>query len=239
MKRVILFLVCSFLIPVLLAGCGTQEEVPPPEPQQPQDMLTDALPQEIRPGARYIFYLHGQIVEDSGVRPTPSRFGVYDYEAIVDTLTARGFVVISEARGKDTDVWAYADKTRAQIEALIGAGVPPEHICVVGHSKGGAIAIMTTSLLKNDRVSFVFLACCGDWMAERPQIDLHGRILSIYDASDDFTGSCQKAFDSTTHPLVTREIVLHTELGHGAFYRPIPEWVEPVVAWVRGMGIGD
>ena len=31
--------------------------------------------------------------------------------------------------------------------------------------------------------------------------------------------------------LEAREIVLHTGLGHGFLYRPLPEWVDPVTEW--------
>ncbi len=30
---------------------------------------------------------------------------------------------------------------------------------------------------------------------------------------------------------VAREIVVHTGLGHGFLYRPLPEWLNPVVEW--------
>ena len=40
---------------------------------------------------RYVIYLHGRIVEDSGSRrPTDPAFGTYEYDAILDSLRARG-----------------------------------------------------------------------------------------------------------------------------------------------------
>jgi len=36
--------------------------------------------------------------------------------------------------------------------------------------------------------------------------------------------------------LVAREMVLNTGLSHGFFYRPLPEWVDPVVAWAGAAG---
>jgi hypothetical protein len=32
-------------------------------------------------------------------------------------------------------------------------------------------------------------------------------------------------------PASVRELVLETGLRHGFLYRPLPEWVEPVVEW--------
>jgi hypothetical protein len=222
------------LIPAFLLACGPREQIPPQEAQEDRQELTQGLPETNDPEARYLFYLHGQIIEDQGLRPVHPRFGIYEYETIVDTFSSRGITVISEPRERGTDIWRYAQEVQKQVETLLAAGVAPDKITVMGHSKGGSIAIMASSFLKNDEVNFVFLACCGDWMRQRPQIDLHGRILSIYDQSDDLAGSCQKAFEKAAAPLVTREIVLQTGLGHGAFYRPMAEWVGPVVDWVGG-----
>ncbi len=221
---VILFICC------LLTACGTHESTPKEVPATKQE----AVPQErIDPGGRYLFYLHGQIVEDQGPRPEHPQLGIYEYQAIRDTLAALGFSVISEARPAGTDVWTYARKVRGQVEQLLAGGVPPERITVAGHSKGGAIAILTSSLLQNDRINYVFLACCGDWMIANPRIDLRGRILSIYDVGDTFAFPCQRAFQHTDHPLDAREIQIDTGWGHGAFYRPMAEWLEPMVAWVE------
>ena len=34
----------------------------------------------------YIFYLHGRIIEEQGIRPTHNRFGVYEYEKILQSF---------------------------------------------------------------------------------------------------------------------------------------------------------
>ena len=45
--------------------------------------------------SRYVIYLHGRIVEDSGSRrPTDPAFGTYEYDAILDSLGGAGFVVL-------------------------------------------------------------------------------------------------------------------------------------------------
>lgn len=221
------------IVSVFLFVCGPREKNPPQESAVYAGTVLKDLPADIRPDARYLFYLHGAIIEEGGLRPEHPTFGFYEYEAILDSLAAGGLVVISEARGPGTNVLTYAQKVSGQVKRLLETGVPPEHISVVGHSKGGAIAIMTCSTLKNDRVNFVFLACCADQLLQNPEVDLHGRILSIYEASDEWFGSCQKAFDQASHPLVTHEIEIHTGQGHGAFYRPIPEWINPVMEWIK------
>ena len=215
-------------------GPATQQEaVSRDEQVPPRGAVLAGPPVPADPAGRYLFYLHGQIVEDKGPRPEHPRLGVYEYEAIRDTLAARGLIVISEARPAGTDVWTYAGKVKAQVEELLAAGVEPERITVAGHSKGGAIAILISSLLQNDRLNYVFLACCGDWMISNPRIDLRGRILSIYDVGDEFAFPCRRAFEHTGHRLDAREIEIDTGWGHGAFYRPMPVWLDPMTAWLR------
>jgi hypothetical protein len=108
---------------------------------------------------------------------------------------------------------------------------PPEHITVVGFSKGGGIAILASSLLANDRLNFVFMASCGPWYTDRPAIVPRGRLLGLREASDDLAGPCDELFARSSAGADQNEIVLELGGGHGAFYRLHPEWVEPVVAW--------
>lgn len=198
----------------------------------PGSAVLTGLPEKIDPAGHYLFYLHGQIVEDQGPRPEHPELGIYEYETIRDTLASRGLTVISEARPAGTDVWTYAHKVKGQVERLLAAGVKPERVTVAGHSKGGAIAILVSSLLQNDRLNYVFLACCGDWMIANPRVDLRGRILSIYDVGDEFAFPCRRAFEHAGRPLDAREIEIDTGWGHGAFYRPMAVWLEPMIEWM-------
>jgi hypothetical protein len=100
---------------------------------------------------------------------------------------------------------------------------------VIGFSKGGGLAIRTSARLKNDRVSFVFLAACSG----NDDLDVHGRILSIYESSDDVGRSCAQLFAGSKSPGERKEIRIETGGGHGAFYRPRPEWTAPVLAWIK------
>ena len=189
------------------------------------------VPAEIDSHARYLIYLHGAIIETQGVRPTHPRFGVYEYEEIIEVLAARGFVVISEARPAGTDGKVYAATVVDQVREILAAGVPPDHVTVVGFSKGGGIAIAASSMLANDDVNFVFMAACNPWLDSHPEIVARGRLLSIRESSDDLVGSCEGFFKRSPSPHDHVEIVLELGGGHGAFYRPHPEWIEPVVEW--------
>lgn len=181
--------------------------------------------------ARYLFYLHGKLIEEKGIRPEDPRYGVYEYEQILDTFKQRGFTVISEARPHGTDVKQYASQTAGQIQKLIGAGVPPRRITVVGASKGSVIAMVTSSLLRNRDVNFVLMSNCNDWVRENFDIDLFGNVLSIYDVNDEFGQTCKKLFDSSTGLNTREEVELKIGTGHAILYSPMKEWVDLVVEW--------
>lgn len=219
--------VIALCLVFIAAACGAEE---PSTPEPALRIFTD-VPDVIDPTARYLIYLHGAIIERAGVRPTHPEFGIYEYQEILEVLAGHGFVVISEARPAGTDGTAYAATVADQVRALITDGVPPEHIVVVGFSKGGGIAIVTSSLLANRRVNFVFIGACGPWLDSRPEIVPHGRLLAIRETSDDLVGSCEGLFARTTSEGEQKEIILELGGGHGAFYRPRPEWIDPVVEW--------
>jgi hypothetical protein len=191
------------------------------------------VPAQVDAGARYLFYLHGLIVENYGIRPTSPEHGVYEYEQILDTLAGKGFIVISEPRPKGTVVTEYAAKVAGQVNRLLKAGVPPGHITVVGASRGGGIAIAVSSQLRNKNLNFVIMAACGNSDIYKTfQPDLWGNVLSIYDYKDT-VGPCGSFFDKSTGLNRHREIVVRLGIGHGLLYRPLKEWVDPVVEWAR------
>jgi len=214
---------------MIASACGAQN--PPPTVSASQ-ILTD-VPAEIDPEARYLLYLHGAIIERAGVRPTHPEFGVYEYREILEVFAGRGFVVISEARPAGTNGAVYAEKVADQVGALMKGGVSPEHITVVGFSKGGGIAITASSILSEERLNFVFMGTCGPWLNDRPEIVPRGRMLSLHELSDDMVGSCETLFGRSTGASVHEEITLDLGGGHGAFYRPRPEWIDPVVEWAN------
>jgi dienelactone hydrolase len=190
------------------------------------------VPARPRPGARYLIYLHGRIVEEKGPRPTDERFGTYEYQQILDTLAASGADVIAERRPQGTDFRAFGSRVADQVRRLRAAGVPAERIAVVGFSKGGAIAIIASALLKDPRVTFVFLGACGDWVKGRDDVDVRGRMLSIYEASDELGTSCDPLFAQARAPGEHRELRIATGAAHGAFFRPRSEWLTPLFEWV-------
>jgi predicted small secreted protein len=195
-----------------------------------------AFPEQIDPSKRYLIYVHGKIIEDQGLPAISPDYGEYEYDAILKKLSSYGFVVISDQRPKDADVLVYAKKITQQAQKLLDAGVPAKNITVVGASKGGAIAIYVSHLLANPEVSYVIMAICHpDNVTDfiRYQVTLYGNVLSIYDSSDELAGSCQSLFDFSQGKGLARheEIVLQVGTGHGILYKPLDEWITPIIQW--------
>lgn len=189
------------------------------------------LPEKIDPQAHYLFYLHGRIIEEQGLRPQHPQFGFYEYEQILKTLEQRGFVVISEPRPKGTDVERYASKVTRMLQSLSNTGVPPDQLSVIGASKGGLIAMLVSTQFANPDVHYVLMGSCNDYVKEHYHPGLNGKVLSIYEESDQTGRSCRAIFSDSPGLKKSDEVVLKTGLGHGFLYRPLPEWVEPAVAW--------
>jgi hypothetical protein len=234
-------LALCFLLLVFMPLSGQQKSVRKPRTNvagsaalKASGLITKDIPDKIERKGNYLFYLHGLIIENEGIRPTSPKFGVYEYEEILETFKNKGFIVISEARPKGTDPEQYAEKVVEQIKELIKAGVAPRNITVAGASRGGGIAMITSTLLKNRQVKFVIMAACGDWDVYRKVgINLWGEILSVYDINDDMASTCSEFFKRSTGISKKREVVLKLGLGHGILYRPLKEWVDLVAEWAR------
>jgi hypothetical protein len=201
-----------------------------------EGIILEDVPQKVDAAALYLFYLHGRIVEQ-GRRPTHPQYGVYEYDEILNTFKQHGFAVISERRKAGTDIEQYGAKVARQVRRLLGAGVPPQHITVVGASQGSWIAMLASTYLKDRRLNFVFIAACSADEGILRLVNLHGNVLSIYEESD-LAKSCGRYRADATGINDYREVGLNTGLRHGFIYRPMREWVEPTVAWARAEAKG-
>lgn len=196
----------------------------------------------VPPKDRHVIYLHGRIVqEEQSPRPRHPRFGYYELNGILDAFRKHGFVVTGEIRPKEATVDQSADHVVEQVRKLLESGVAPGHITVVGASMGAGIALVASARLQNPEVRFAVLGTCLSANVRRLS-DSQGKggpaghILAIRESSDEVTGGCSPWKDDTgAHAgLVAREIVLDTGLHHGFLYRPMPEWLDPVVEWING-----
>lgn len=191
--------------------------------------ILTTIPEEPKPDSRFVFYVHGKIIEDQGRQAEHPRFGIYEYDAILEALEARGYVVISEQRKRGTKIGRYGAKIVDQIETLLAKGVPADRITVVGFSKGGKITLSVSARVKAP-IRYVLLASCpGRGITSKA----HGRVLAIREASDLSVGSCIPLFDRSKRLLEHSELVVKTGGGHGAFYNPNETWLEPTVEWIE------
>ena len=140
---------------------------------------------------RYVYYLHGKIIEDFGPAGVSPRYGAYDYAGILHAFEHAGLTVVSEVRPKDTNPSTYANKVVGEIRRKLALGVPAENITVIGASKGSVIAMLASSRLRVSKIRYVFLANCNDWMERTYAPRFTGDVLSIYEASDVIGQSCR------------------------------------------------
>ena len=185
---------------------------------------------------RYLFFLHQKFVELFDLNTIHPEYGRAEYPETLDKFRLAGFVVISEKRPRDTHEGIYAKKVVFQIDSLLKRGVPPGNITVIGCSKGGYIAQYVSTWLHNPKVNFVFIGCYRDVdIADLPEIQFCGNILSIYEQSDTLGVSAIKRKQTSHLPIPHfKEIALHTNRKHGFLYHPLDEWVLPAIEWAKG-----
>jgi len=207
--------------------------------QQPSpvlDILKYSFPESIDIAKYYFFYLHGKIIEDQGIPAISPDYGEYEYQTILEKLSSYGFVVISEQRAKNTDSMEYAKRVSKQISVLLISGVPASNITIVGASKGAGITILVSHLLQNEKLNYVIMAICDPATVKelkQNEISLYGNVLSIYDSTDDLAGSCQELFSFSEGKGISKynEVVLNVGTGHGVLFKPLEEWIMPVIQW--------
>ena len=199
--------------------------------------LLERVPESPDPEARYLFYLHGRIIEVQGPEAVSQDFGRYEYDRILQAFVERGFTVVAEVR-KDGAGREFAVATARQVRALLDAGVSPRNITVVGFSKGGYLALGVSAVVASEEVGYAILAGCGSdpaWLARLgPRI--RGRFLSLLDRSDRLSPSCEPLFAAAELVSDKSEHVFDTGLDHGLFYRPRADWMGRVADWAAERG---
>lgn len=226
--RIAVLLSVSFLCMSHSAAQSTSSAV------QRQGEVLNGIPKKIDPKAQYLFYLSGHIVEAGNLRPTSPKFGVYEYEQILNAFKQSGFVVISEARKQTTKIEPYAKKVAEQVQQMLKSGVPAQNITVVGASQGGWIAMLMSTHLKNRDLNYVIIGACGADKGFLDLVDLHGSVLFIVEKTDRFPiSSCRRFRGDATGLVDYKEVETNTGQSHGFLYRPLREWVEPAVGWAH------
>ncbi len=196
--------------------------------------ILQRTPESPDPALRYLFYLHGRIIEVEGPAAVSPVFGRYEYDRILESFAGRGFVVVAEVR-EDGAGAAFVEDTAEQVRGLLEAGVPADHITVMGFSKGGFLTLGVSARVAADDVGYAILAGCSRDTAWAKQLGprLRGRFLSLFDSADRLSPSCEQLFARAEHVREKSEHVFETGLDHGLFYRPRKDWVDRVATWAR------
>jgi len=194
--------------------------------------IYESFPSEINAKEKYVFYSHGFIVEGTNPTPVNPRWGMYDFPNIKKALSDESYNLIAYHRPKGTDPRSYAKKLANEVNSLINKGVKAENITFIGFSRGGAITVLTSNYLADERINFVILAGCSGFVKSNPELTVFGQVFSIFETSDG-AGSCQFLIDRNNKVNSFEEISISTGKEHGAFYNPLPEWVVPVKRWIK------
>lgn len=201
----------SLLLALVLASCQAQE-----------------------PTTHHIFYLHGRIVELQGRDAVHERFGPYQYDQILDSLAATNATLHSETRTADTGFVAFCEKTSNEINELIEQGTSPHHVTIIGASKGAVMAMYIANLNPNP-INYVLLGANNVAIERENDWNLHGRILGIYEKSDELAGRGYTHWiNRSTNATTFEQLQIETGLGHGFLYQPLSAWWEPAKAWMEG-----
>jgi hypothetical protein len=195
--------------------------------------IYDQFPKQINANEKYVFYSHGFIVEGTNPTPKNDRWGVYEFPAIKESLTDSGYNLIAYHRSKGTDPFVHAESLANDIKRLLQIGVVANHITIMGFSRGAFITSLTSHYLEETPVNTILLAGCGRIVSNKySEIKMNGAFLSVYETSDG-ASTCEKLKNRSPKLTSFDEISISTGKEHGAFYRPITEWVVPVKQWIN------
>jgi hypothetical protein len=78
-RHALLFAILSLLIS---AACTKHNPRGADPLSKAQGSVLKEPPQTTDANAKYLFYLHGRIIEEKGIRPVDPQYGVYEYEQI-------------------------------------------------------------------------------------------------------------------------------------------------------------
>ena len=193
----------------------------------------DKFPEKINANEKYVFYSHGFIVEGTDPTPKNERWGVYEFPAIKESLADNGYNLIAYHRPKGTDPFVHAKMLANNVRKLIHNGVIANHITIMGFSRGAFITSLTSHYLEETPVNTILLAGCGRIVSTKySDIKMNGAFLSVYETTDG-ASTCIKLKNRSPKLTSFEEISISTGKEHGAFYRPITEWVTPVKQWIN------
>ena len=195
--------------------------------------ISKQFPEQADPAARYVVYNHGAVAEGAKLpRPLSPHFGAYHMPELEQALADPDWHLIVPPRPRDAPAGAYGARVASEVQKLIDEGVAPEHIALIGFSKGGQIVSVASSRLRPNAVRVVLIAACWPWVEKAPNIVIGGPMLSLRDASDP-ANSCRSLAEHGDGAPSFEEIITNVGDMHGSFFKPHDEWVDPLRAWLK------
>lgn len=181
---------------------------------------------------KYIYYLHGRIIEIQGKDAISEEYGRYEFDNIIQALQDLDRTVIAEVRTENVDYMDYANKVSKEIDSLVRMGVKPMNITIIGASKGAIIASHISNKNLNP-INYVLLAGNNEYQERNNDWKFHGQVLCFYDRSDTIAGGNYDYWMSReNYTNKFEQIELNTHLGHGFLYKPLKEWIVPTRKWI-------
>ena len=193
--------------------------------------IYEQFPDKVDPNGKYVFYSHGKIVEGKHTNPISPRWGEYDFPEVKKAISSNNYNLIAYHRPQNANPKTFALKLSGDVKKLITLGVKSQNITLLGFSRGGEITILASRNLQNPDIDIILLASCAKFMDNNELFKVYGNVYSIYETSD-MVGSCQFLIDQSSNVSSFNEIFISTGKEHGAFFRPISEWVTPVKNWL-------
>ncbi len=181
---------------------------------------------------KYIYYLHGRIIEIQGKDAVSDEYGKYEFDSIVTALGGSEHIVIAEVRHENVDYLDYANTISREIDSLVNRSIAPIDITVIGASKGAIIASNISTMNLNP-INYVLLAGNNDYQEKNNEWKFHGQVLCFYDYSDSIAGGNYDYWkNKENYTTKFEQIELKTQLGHGFLYKPLNVWIEPTRKWI-------
>lgn len=180
---------------------------------------------------KFIFFLHNKFLELEDLNAVHPEYGRVEYFEILARFKDAGFTVISEKRKINTDVNAYALKVKHEIDSLLHTGVSANAITVIGTSKGGYITQYVSTYMNHPEIKYIIIGAYRDVdIKDYPDINLSGKILSIYEETDHLGVPMMQRIKSSNQLIsLFEEIRLNTNQKHGFLYHPLDEWILPCI----------
>jgi hypothetical protein len=195
-------------------------------------MLLVALNTTAQSKNKYIYYVHGRIIEMQGKDAISDEYGKYEFDSIVKALSGPEHIVIAEVRTENVGYLDYAKKVSKEIDSLVKRGVKPIDITVIGASKGAIIASNISTINLNP-INYVLLAGNNAYQEKINDWKFHGQVLCFYDSTDSIAGGNYDYWkNKENYTTKFKQIELKTHLGHGFLYKPLRDWIEPTRKWI-------